>query len=114
MADTAMQWQNRREARDVSGSGLMLFGVAFLSLLLIASAALWLVFGPHGGGFSAARHLGEVANDTELYQRDQLAKYRAAQAAELARLDWSGSGEHFAKVPIDDAMRLLAAKGAQR
>ena len=65
-------------------------------------------------GFSAAHPLGPVPADSELQQRDQLRSYEAREAAELNRLAWTDGTKTLAKVPIDDALRLLAAKGAAR
>jgi hypothetical protein len=114
MADTTTQWQDVRETRDVPRRGMLLFAGGFVLFLLLASAGLWLIYGRHVGGFAAAQHLGQVPNDAELNQRDQLAAYQAAQQAELSRLAWTDDSKQFAKIPIDDAMRLLAARGAAR
>ena len=99
MADTAIQHHDAHEQRDVSRRGLLVFAV---------------LFGMRVGNFAAAQTLGQVPNDIELEQRDQLARYNAAQTAELERLGWTDASKQFAKVPIEDAMRLLAAKGAAR
>jgi hypothetical protein len=114
MADTAIQHHEAHEQRDVSRRGFLIFAAAFGALVVLSVAVLWILFGVHQGGFSAAQHLGQVPADSELGQRQQLATYMAAQKAELDRLGWTDGSRQYAKVPIDDAMRLLAAKGAAR
>lgn len=114
MADTAIQHRDAHEQRDVSRRGLMLFALAFTALIAVSVIALWLIFGRQEGGFSAAQQLGSMPNDSELGQRQQLSQYLDRQNAELDRLAWTDDTKQFAKVPIEDAMRLLAAKGAAR
>lgn len=114
MADTAIQHHDTHEQRDVSRRGLLVFAATFGALVVLSVTILWLVLGMRAGGFAAAQHLGEVPGDSELGQRQQLAAYRTAQNAELERLDWTDGSKRYAKVPIEDAMRLLAAKGAAR
>ena len=114
MADTAIQHHDPHEQHDVSRRGLLIFAGA-VGLFVVASiTSLWLMFCSHQGNFSAAQYLGQVPNDTELEQRDQLARYMTAQNAELNRLAWTDDSKQFAKIPIADAMQLLAAKGAAR
>jgi len=62
----------------------------------------------------AAEHLGKVSDNNELQQRDQLARYMASQTTELQRLGWTDAAHQAAKVPIEDAMAIVAAKGAGR
>jgi len=114
MAETAIQHQDQHEERDVSRRGLVIFAAIFVVLVLVSIAALWLIFGPREGNFAAAQHLDEVPNDIELGQRQQLADYMAKQNAELTRLAWTDGSRQYAKVPIEDAMRLLAARGPAR
>ena len=114
MADTSIQHHDAHEQRDVSRRGLLIFAVLFSAFVAVSVLVLWLLFGTREGNFAAAQNLGQVPNDTELEQRDQLARYQAAQTAELERLGWADGSRQFAKVPIEDAMQLLAAKGAAR
>ena len=114
MSETSVQHADAHETRDVSRRSLLLFGIAFAVVIAISMVALWFVFGTREGGFAAAEHLGKVSDDNELQQRDQLARYMAAQTAELQRLAWTDDTRQTAKVPIDDAMTLLANKGAAR
>jgi hypothetical protein len=114
MSDTAVQHRDAHETRDVSRRGLMIFAGLFALFLIVASIVLWAAYGIHSGGFAAAQVLGEAPPHSELQQRDRLARYRAAQTAELERLQWTDDSRQFAKVPIEDAMRLLASKGEAR
>ena len=113
MSETSIQHDDAHETRDVSRRSLLLFGIAFGAVIAISMVVLWFVFGTHEGGFAAAQHLGQVSDNNELQQRDQLARYLAAQTSELQRLAWTDATHQTAKVPIDDAMTLLAAKGAR-
>lgn len=114
MSETSVRRSDAHEPGDVDRRGLLLFALAFVGVIGIAMVALWLVFGVREGGFAAAQPLGKVPNNNELQQRDQLARYTAAQTAELQRLAWTDATHQAAKVPIDDALALLAAKGAAR
>jgi hypothetical protein len=114
MSDTAVQHDDEHESRDVSRRGLVIFGALFALFLIVAAGVLWAAYGMRSGGFAAARLLEEAPQGGELQQRDQLARYRAAQTAELERLAWTDDTRQFAKVPIEDAMQLLAGKGDRR
>ena len=114
MADTAIQHHDAHEQRDVSRRGLLVFAVLFGAFVAVSVLVLWVLFGTHEGNFAAAQTLGQVPNDIELEQRDQLARYQAAQTAELERLGWTDDSKQCAKVPIEAAMQMLAAKGATR
>jgi hypothetical protein len=114
MAETSIQHEDAHEQRDISRWRLLLFLALFAALLIIVSAVLWLFYGLHDTEFSAANRADRLPDDLELEQRDQLAQYMASQKAELERLAWTDNSKQFAKVPIEDAMRLLATKGAAR
>jgi hypothetical protein len=110
MAETTIQHRDPHEQRDVSRRGLLVFAGTFIALVAISIGVLWLVFGVRQGGFSAAVPLGPVAADSELQQRQQLSRYLAAQSAELERIGWTDASHRTAKLPISDAMALLAGK----
>lgn len=114
MSESAADTDGQHERRDVSARGLVIFGALLAVFLLVASGVLFLLFGMHQGQFSAAQTLGQELPGDELEQRDQLASYLQAQTGELERLAWTDSTHQSAKVPIDDAMKLLAAKGSAR
>jgi hypothetical protein len=112
MSETATQHLDPHEQRDVSPRGLLVFALIFGAIIVVAVTILWYAFGTREGGFAAAQHLGRVADDNELQQRDQLARYLTAQQAELERLEWTDANRQTAKVPIEDAMALLAGRRA--
>lgn len=114
MSESATETDGRHERRDVSAKGLVIFGGLFAAFLLVVSGLLFVLFGTHRGQFSAAQTLGQELPGDELEQRDQLASYMQGQTGELDRLAWTDATHQFAKVPIDDAMKLLAAKGSAR
>lgn len=114
MSETTLQHEDPHENGDVRPKALLIFAAIMAAFLLVSAAILWLVFGLHAGGFAAAQPLGPNLPGDELEQRDQLASYMAAQTTELQRLGWTDATHQYAKVPIDTAMQLLAAKGAGR
>jgi hypothetical protein len=110
MSDVTVQHRDPHEQRDVSRRGLLIFASGFIGLVAVSIAVLWFAFGVREGGFSAAQPLGNVADDSELQQREQLSRYLAAQHAELERIGWNDGARTAAKLPIEDAMALLAHK----
>ena len=114
MSETAVQHRDPHERRDVNLRSLLIFAACLAAFLLLSAAVLWFIFGSREGGFAGAEHLGQSLPGDELEQRDQLASYMSAQDAELHRLAWTDATHQYAKVPIDDAMQLLAAKGDKR
>ena len=102
------------EQRDVHRRTLFIFAVCFAGFIAVSVAVLWFTFGQREGGFAAAQPRMQVPANGELGQRQQLAEYLASQQAFLARIAWTDASHSHAKVPIADAMRLLAAKGANR
>jgi hypothetical protein len=104
----------RHEQRDVHRRALAIFAICFIAFLVLSVAVLWLTFGQREGGFAAAQPRTQLPANGELGQRQQLARYLAAQQAFLGKLAWTDASHQVAKLPIDDAMRLLAAKGAAR
>ncbi|HEY9013257.1 MAG TPA: hypothetical protein VIN06_19820, partial [Devosia sp.] len=103
----------QHEARDVSVSRLAVSIVIFVCVLALAIGVLWFVFGTPAGKFNAAQpgYPYPQPEPHELAQRSQLQSYLADQQAELAALRWVDAAHTKAKVPIEDAMALLAAKG---
>jgi hypothetical protein len=104
----------RHEQRDVHRPMLVVFAICFAGFIALSVTVLWFTYGQREGGFAAARPRTQLPADGELGQRTQLADYLQAQQATLDRLAWTDASHQFAKLPIEDAMRLLAAKGANR
>lgn len=104
----------RHEQRDVHRRTLAIFAVCFAGFIVISVIVLWLTFGRYGGGFAAAQPRAQLPVNGELGQRRQLASYLDAQRQYLGKFGWADASHDHAKIPITDAMRLLAAKGANR
>lgn len=104
----------RHEQRDVHRRTLLIFALCFAAFIVVAVSLLWLTFGRNAGGFAAAEPRTDLPANGEIGQRRQLANYLGAQRRYLDTLEWTDASHSHAKVPIDDAMRLLAAKGAGR
>lgn len=100
------------ESRDVHRRGLMIFAFAFVGIIAACVGVLWLLFGAGRDDIAAAMRIDTPPAAGELAQREQLAHYLAAQRAELERLGWSDAAHTRAKIPIEDAMAILAARGA--
>jgi hypothetical protein len=101
------------ETRDVHRRGLIIFAVAFAAVIAVSVAILWLLFGAGREDFAAARRIERAPETGELAQREQLASYLAAQQAELQRFGWIDQAHSRAKIPIEDAMAILAEKGRE-
>jgi hypothetical protein len=99
------------EGRDVHRGRAVGVMAAFFALAIVSVVALWLVFGVRDTGFAAARSQVPFAAEGELGQREQLAAYRKAQTNELERLAWTDGSRQYAKIPIEDAIALLADGG---
>lgn len=105
---------DKHEQRDINRPMLVISALSFAALIALSVIVLWFVYGEREGGFAAAQPRESVPANGELGQRAQLANYLEAQRDFLERLAWTDTSRQFAKVPIEDAMRLLAAKGANR
>jgi len=99
------------ETRDVHRRGLVIFAVAFAGTIAVSVAVLWLLFGAGREDSAAAKRIEGTPAAGELAQREQLASYLRAQQAELERLGWIDDAHTHAKISIEDAMAILAAKG---
>jgi hypothetical protein len=104
----------KHEQRDVHRPMLVISALCFAGFIALSVTVLWFAYGEREGGFAAAQPRESVLANGELGQRTQLANYLKAQQDFLDKLAWTDASQQFAKVPIEDAMRLLAAKGANR
>jgi hypothetical protein len=104
----------KHEQRDVHRATLAIFAICFAGFVTLAVLTLWITYGAGGGGFAAAQPRQSLPADGELGQGAQLANYLEAQQAYLDKLGWTDDSHSHAKLPIADAMRLLAAKGPNR
>jgi hypothetical protein len=112
VADATHPADERHEACDVDRRRLLLFGAAFLGFLALSLGLLWLVFvaGAGAGGFAAARPGGPDPQGL-LGQRQALLRYEADQRAALNAAGWLDDAHEHARLPIWDAMALLARRG---
>lgn len=111
MSDTTHPADAPHEARDVHRRGLVLFAFAFAGIIAVCVGILWLLFGAGREDIAAAKRIEAVPEAGELAQREQLASYLKAQQAELERGQWLDAAHTHAKIPIEDAMAILAARG---
>ncbi len=102
----------RHEQRDVSQRGLLVFAVSFGVFLAVSIFVLSLLYGSRGEPFAPARVIEGLPEQGELAQRRQLSLYLSRESAELDRLEWTDETRRFAKIPIDDAMEIIAKGSA--
>jgi hypothetical protein len=94
---------NLPERRDVSPGWVTAMGAALAGLLAVSFAVLWLVFGAWSSGPAVGRKLPDPAGD--------LASFRANEQQELASLGWIDRQAGIARIPVADAMALIARAG---
>jgi hypothetical protein len=99
------------ETRDVHRRGLIIFACAFAGIIAACVGVLWLLFGAGREDIAAATRIEAPPPAGELAQRQQLATYLATQRAELESLGWRDAAHTRAKIPIEDAMAILAGRG---
>lgn len=101
------------EKPDVQPKALLLFGAGLLIFLMIAATTLKLIFDttpfwPSPGAKTAA-NAGSPA--LQHSPATDLAMFRNQEEHELARLAWVDRNAGIAQIPIEDAMKLVAAHG---
>jgi hypothetical protein len=101
------------ETRDVWPGTLLLFGGGLLLFLVVAAVLLHLIFNtrpswPRPGAASAGN---EASPALPIFPKLDLASIRAEEDSELARLAWVDRGAGVARIPIDEAMKLVATRG---
>jgi hypothetical protein len=89
----------------------VIFAVVFAGTIATSVLILWLLFGAGRDDIAAAKRVETGPEAGELAQREQLARDLEAQRAELERLGWIDEAHTRAKIPIEDAMAILAARG---
>ncbi|MEI9421163.1 hypothetical protein O7A70_08295 [Mesorhizobium sp. Cs1299R1N1] len=100
------------ETRDVWPRALLLFGVALLVFLALAALALKLIFdtAPYWPLVNAGK-TSEAGPALQRLPGADLAAFRKREDEELGRLAWVDRGAGIARIPIQDAMKLVAAQG---
>lgn len=101
------------ETRDVWPRALLLFAGGLIVFLLISSAVLYALFHepsrwPQPGAAWSANK-ATPALSTSPHQ--DLASIRSEEDAELNRLVWVDRKAGIVRIPIDDAMKLVARDG---
>ncbi|KAA3450598.1 hypothetical protein C7I87_11040 [Mesorhizobium sp. SARCC-RB16n] len=100
------------ETRDVWPRALLLFGLGLLVFLALAAIALKLMFNtapywPLGNNGRAS----EAGPTLQHSPGADLAAFRKQEDEELGKLAWVDRGAGIARIPIEDAMKLIAARG---
>jgi hypothetical protein len=105
----------RAESRDVDPRSVLLFAGALVVFLLLVAAGLYLVFGraetPPAFG-SGVDIDGRSVPLVQPSPRADRAAFDAEKHAALESLGWIDRNAGIAHIPIGEAMRLLAGKGA--
>jgi len=91
------------ERRDVRSAGIWLAGLCLLAMLAVALGALWLIFAPQASGPAIGFARPDPAVD--------LAQFEASETRKLTSLGWSNRAAGLARIPIADAMSIMAAQG---
>lgn len=101
------------ETRDVWPKALLLFGAGLLVFLAIAATALSLIFDttPFWALAGAETQADEASPALQRFPASDLAAFRRQQDAELGKLGWVDRDAGIARVPIEDAMKLVAERG---
>lgn len=101
------------ESRDVSVRGLLIFAGGFVAFLAAALAVLGLLFDT-GAPWPAPGPAHEENMASPALQRApqaDLATHRRREADELSRLGWVDREAGIARIPVEEAMRLVAERG---
>jgi hypothetical protein len=103
-----------RETRDVDKRRVALFGLALAAFIAIALLALRLIFGlaPSPQPFAAGTGLpGSGAVMLETDPASARIAYEAGQKRLLATYGWVDRDGGIARIPIDAAIAIVAARG---
>jgi hypothetical protein len=102
------------ERRDVDGGKVFLAGLALAALIAVSLLSLRLIYGVtpqpvvFGTAMEALKRAGPVLETDP--QADRLA-YEAEKRNALNAIGWIDKQAGFAHIPIEDAMRIVAAQG---
>ncbi|TPL98035.1 MULTISPECIES: hypothetical protein [unclassified Mesorhizobium] len=101
------------ETRDVWPRALVLIGLGLLVFLALAALGLRLIFDtapfwPLAGTQMNGSAAGPALQD---FPGADLAAFRQQEDRELGMLAWVDRNGGIARIPIDDAMKLIAAQG---
>lgn len=101
------------ERRDVSGRAMMIFLVAFVAFLAITLVVMRLLFDtsgiwPVGGPAETGNARSPALQRTPV---EDLAELRRREERELHTLGWVDRDAGIARIPIGEAMKMIAADG---
>lgn len=105
---------NSVEQRDIDGRSVFLAGLALAALIALSIAMLWLIYGaaqrplPFGAGMEPLQQKGPMLQTDP---RGDRLEYEAEKRTTLNNLGWIDRHVGIAHIPINDAMRLVAARG---
>ncbi|MFC3204948.1 hypothetical protein [Aquamicrobium soli] len=104
------------ETRDVWPRALLMFAVGLLAFIGLALVALKLIFAtaPYPELLGAADRGNAASPALQRFPEADLAAFRAIEDSELAKLGWEDRANGIARIPIDDAMRMVAEHGLPR
>jgi hypothetical protein len=109
-----MSSAGRTETRDVDARRIALFGGGLAGFILLALLLLALIYGipPHPLPFGFATGLFE--RNVPVLQADphaDLQAYRVEKQRLLHGFGWVDRGAGIARIPIDEAMKIIAERG---
>jgi len=101
------------ETRDVWPRALLLFGAGLLVFLALAAIALKLIFNttPYWPLTDAGADSSETNPMLQREPATDLAAFRKQEDAELETLGWVDRNAGIARIPIQDAMKLISVQG---
>ncbi|MCA0048175.1 hypothetical protein LB577_14610 [Mesorhizobium sp. B283B1A] len=101
------------ETRDVRPRVLLLFGAGLLVFLTLAAVALKVIFSttPYWPLAGAGTTSSEASPALQRSPATDLAAFRKQEDLELGKFAWVDRDAGIARIPIADAMKLIAAKG---
>lgn len=98
------------ETRDVWPRALLLFGGGLLVFLALSVIVLRLIFGT-ASYWPRASEDNAAAPQLRTHPQADLAAFRSAEEEQLHKLGWVDRKKGIARIPIEDAMRLVASHG---
>lgn len=101
------------ETRDVWPAWLLGFAAALVVFLALALLVLGAVFDarPRWPAPGAADRPNAASPALQAQPREDLAAYRRRKQAELETLGWQDRAAGIVRIPIEDAMRIVAERG---
>jgi hypothetical protein len=101
------------ETRDVWPRTLLFFGGGLLVFLALSVVVLGLVFNvtPHWPQPGRSAEDSQASPALQTRAEADLATFRRSQDKALTTLGWVDRKAAIARIPIDDAMKIVAAKG---